>query len=111
MKIIRIELDFLFGPIVKDEFDVTKNETVTGVSAIDSDEELQILNAEISNLYSSFYDFNVKNQPCLFNKTKFNDNKQKLLILLEQLTERLNTINDGSFTIEDFATPSLLKDK
>ena len=57
MKIIKLELDFLNGPIVKDVFSTSKNKLVTGIDIIDNDFELNDLNEKASALYSSFYEF------------------------------------------------------
>lgn len=54
MRVIKIELDFLIVPIIKDVFDTSKMEIVTGVSLIDNNNEINALNDEISTLYSSF---------------------------------------------------------
>lgn len=97
MRVIKIELDFLIGPIIKDVFDTSKMEIVTGVSLIDNNNEINALNDEISTLYSSFYEYD---NPCKLNK-------EKLLSLLEKLISLLNKINDGSFIVEDLASPIL----
>lgn len=44
MRVIKIELDFLIGPIIKDVFDTSKMEIVTGVSLIDNNNEINALN-------------------------------------------------------------------
>lgn len=36
MKTIKLELDFLIGPIVKDVFSVSQNKLITGVDSIDN---------------------------------------------------------------------------
>ncbi len=68
MKAIKLELDFLNGPIVKDVFSVSKNKLVTGIDIIDNDFELNDLNEKVCALYSSFYEFD-KNETCRFNST------------------------------------------
>ena len=47
MKIIKLELDFLIGPIIKDVFSISKNKLVTGVDVIDNDSEINNLNDTI----------------------------------------------------------------
>ena len=68
MKTLKLELDFLIGPIVKDVFSASKNKLITGVEVIDNDLELNELNEKASALYSSFYEFD-EDEACDFNST------------------------------------------
>ena len=43
-------------------------------------------------------------QPCQFNEEKEKKEKYIMLSLLQQLTDRLNSINDGSYIVEDNLT-------
>jgi len=111
MTIIMLELDYLIGPIMKDIYSVKRKVDVTGVSVIDNDEILEDLNSKISDLYSECYEFDSHDQPCYFNEDTLKKNKEELLILLKQLNDRLNEINDGTYIVQDNATPFLLKRK
>ena len=50
MKTLKISLDFLAGPLWKDEF--IDGELRTGIPVIDNDKALQTLNDQICELYS-----------------------------------------------------------
>ncbi len=106
MKTIRLELDFLIGPIIKEEFSVSKNKLVTGIDVIDNDIELSDLNDKIAALYSSFYEFN-KDEACVFNPLIAKEHIHELNELVDKLKEKLNSLNDGSYEIEDIITKQL----
>ncbi len=71
---------------------------------IDEDEDLQRINNQIMELFSSYYEFDSHDMPCWFNKEQEKADKSKMLELLKQLNDRLNEINDGSFVVEDLET-------
>ncbi len=71
---------------------------------IDEDEDLQRINNQIMELFSSYYEFDSHDMPCWFNKEQEKADKYKMLELLKQLNDRLNEINDGSFVVEDLET-------
>lgn len=102
MKKLKISLDFMFGPIWKDEF--IDGEACTGVPAVDNDEILQKLNEEISELYTSYYEFDSHGETCWFDKEREKADKQKMLNLLSKLNNRLAEVNDGSFEVDDLET-------
>lgn len=104
MKTLRIMLDFISGPLWKDVFDTKAKELVTGIDIVDNDKYLQQLNEEIQALYSSYYKINYRDQPVYFDKDQEKANKEKMLVLLEKLIDRINEINDGSFMIDDRET-------
>ncbi len=109
MNTIRIKLDFLCGPIWKDYFnEVTKTES-TGVDIVDNDEKLKELGKEISNMFNSYYMFNVDDKPVVFNEVQERRDRDKMLSLLDKLNKRLEEINDGSFVVEDEETPRVKK--
>lgn len=103
MKTITIMLDFLNGPIWMSDFKTGKPET--GIDIVDNDEELRKINAEISELFDSYYEFDTHDVACWFNEEQEKADKQKMLTLLAKLNARLDEINDGSFTVEDLETP------
>ena len=105
MKTLKLELDFLMGPIVKDVFSASKNKLVTGVEVIDNDFELNELNDKASALYSSFYEFD-EDEACRFNSTIAKEHLDELKELITK-KNRLNIINDGSFELSDMITDQL----
>ena len=106
-EIVKIQLDFLQGPIWIS--DVETGQPMTGIDIIDNDEKLRKLNYEISTLYSSYYEFDSHDQACWFNEEQEKKDKEKMISLLKQLIDRLNEINDGSFVVEDYETERLEK--
>ena len=107
MKRIKLEFDFLSGPITKDVFDPKTKKLVTGVTVIDSDSALETLNAKVSRLFSGCYDFEVGGQPCVFNKETAKKSKSEILGVLAEINKRLAEINDGSFVVDDLATKEI----
>ena len=106
MKTLKLELDFLIGPIVKDVFSASKNKLVTGVEVIDNDLELNELNEKASALYSSFYEFD-EDEACRFNSTIAKEHLVELKELITKIKTRLNILNDGSFELSDMITDQL----
>ena len=106
-EIVKIQLDFLQGPIRIS--DVETGQPMTGIDIIDNDEKLRKINYEISTLYSSYYEFDSHDQACWFNEEQEKKDKEKMISLLKQLIDRLNELNDGSFLVEDYETERLEK--
>ena len=106
-EIVKIQLDFLQGPIWIS--DVETGQPMTGIDIIDNDEKLRKINYEISTLYSSYYEFDSHDQACWFNEEQEKKDKEKMISLLKQLIDRLNELNDGSFIVEDYETERLEK--
>ncbi len=104
MKVVSIQLDFGEGPIWTKYYDKESNRLLTGIKAIDENEDLWVLNEKIQDLYSSYYKTNYKNQPVFFDKEQEKKDKYKMLDLLNKLNDRLQEINDGSFEIDDRET-------
>lgn len=105
--VIKIQLDFIQGPIWIS--DVNTGQPLTGNDIVDNDEILRLINFEISNLYSSYYEFDSHDLPCWFNKEQEKKDKDKMLFLLKKLNDRLNEINDGTFIVEDLETERVKK--
>ncbi len=103
MRTLKISLDYLAGPLWKDEF--IDGELKTGIPAVDNDNELQTLNDEISELYSSYYEFDSHDQACWFNEEQEKSDKVRMLKLLSKLNARIAEINDGTFIVDDQETP------
>ncbi len=105
MRTVKLLLDYLQGPIWTS--DVQTGKPCTGIAVVDNDEDLRKVNLEISNLYSSYYEFDSHGQACWFNEDQEKADKQKMLDLLGRLNVRLAEINDGSFEVEDLETPRI----
>lgn len=98
-KKVILDLDFNQGAIwISDQ---ETGEPITGISIIDSNKEIALLNKKISDLYSSYYELNTKESACVFNNDKFLADKDKMLKMLSDLKILLEKINDGSYEIED----------
>ena len=100
---LKISLDFLAGPLWKDEF--IDGETRTGIPVIDNDAALQALNDQICELYSSYYEFDSHDQACWFNEEQEKTDKPLMLEFLGKLNARIVELNDGSFVVDDRETP------
>ena len=101
MKTIKLELDFLIGPIVKDVFSISQGKLITGVDSIDNNKSINELNDKISSLYSSFYDFDSGEESCRFNIELAKEHKNELLQLINDLLSMLQNVCDGTFEIVD----------
>ena len=53
------------------------------------------------------YEFDSHDEPCWFNHEKEKVEKNIMLELITHIKERLNEINDGSYTVEDLETERL----
>ena len=104
-QVIKIQLDYLQGPIWIS--DIETGEPITGIDIIDNDKVLKRLNYTAGQMFSSYYEFNSHDVACWFNHDKEKAEKGKMLDLITRIKERLNEINDGSFTIEDLETERL----
>ncbi len=102
---VKLMFDYLQGPIWTSDIETGK--PFTGIEIIDDDKVLPDLNLRCSELYSKCYEFDVNNQPCIFNKEIANKNKKEILELLAKIKARLEEINDGSFYVEDLATKEI----
>ena len=109
MKIVKLDLDYLSGPIWGDIYSVELHKSITGIDIVDNDNILQELNNQIQDLYLTYYEFGKDPQTCLFNKDRQKQDKERMLSLLSKLKARFNEINDGSFEIEDLITPEYEK--
>lgn len=106
MKTIKIKFDYTHGPIWKDHFNPLTGEWSTGVAVIDEDKALQLLDAEASKIYSSFYSFD-GDEACTFDKDAYEAHKAELLSIVQTIILRLTIINDGSYCIVDEETGNL----
>lgn len=105
MKTLKISLDYLSGPLWKDE--LVDGELSTGIPVVDNDAALQDLNDCISELYSSCYEFDSHGQACWFNEGKEKADKTRMLELLGKLNARIAELDDGTFIVDDRETPRI----
>ena len=106
MKTIKIQFDYTHGPIWKDHFNPVTGEWSTGIAVIDEDKALQLLDAEASRIYSSFYSFDEK-EACTFDQAAYDAHRGELLSLIQTIILRLTILNDGSYCILDEETGRL----
>lgn len=102
-KELRIQFDYLHGPIWKDIYNPVTREWSTGINIIDKDNALNILNDEAEREYSSLYKFDDYGIPH-FDNAAYQDRKKTLLSKISEIIARANLINDGSFIINDLAS-------
>jgi len=76
---------------------------------IKDDKNVYELCSKISNIYDSCFETNSHEQAFWYNEEKHSQNKYVLLDLIEQLVDRLNQINDGSYEVHDLETKALNK--
>lgn len=107
MEIVKIELDYLHGPIwccdedgipYLEHFDIIKN-----------DDLCQKLDKQIEDIYSSYYEFDSHDMGCWFNYEQQFKDRYIMKDLLQKLVTRLNEINDGTFSVEPHALLSYLE--
>lgn len=97
-----LQLDFRQGPLWISDFSTGTPQT--GISVIDTDEQVRKLNYEIQDLYDSYYEFDSHGQAVWFNEEQEKRDKSKMLDLFARLNARLDQINDGTFTVDDRET-------
>ena len=109
---ITLTFDCYIGPIVG----VAVNERgreITKIAIIDDDTETQKIVDEARTLWFSLFknvDFSEENPAGFeFDEKREREVAPELMALTERLIHRLDEINDGSFQIEDWATPKLKK--
>ncbi len=103
-QIVTLQLDYLQGPIWISDSET--GEPFTGIELIDTDAQVRELNKRIGQRFSSYYEFDSQSQACWFNEAQRNADRDLMLDWLQQLKNRLDTINDGSFVIDDLETPA-----
>ena len=98
MYIVKLMNEYIHGPLW-----VYGNKGIEiDCPLIDSDDVLQSLNEHAAILFDSFYDFDVDDQPCVFDNEGYKAAFPKMKELINQIKQRLEEINDGSFVVEDF---------
>ena len=106
MNRIILEFDFLNGPIYKDVYDIKNNMVITGIKEIDDNETIMLLNQEMQDLYSSFYDQNKLSEEDPFNHKKIEENIKRLYLmkikLIEEIKSTLPNVEIEDRTIDFF---------
>lgn len=109
---ITITFDCYIGPIVGAAVDENGRE-ITKIGIVDGDAETQKIVDEARALWLSLFknvDFTEENPTGFeFDEKREREVAPELMALTEKLIRRLGEINDGSFQIEDWATPKLKK--
>ena len=106
MYTVKLENEFLRGAVwVLGEDGIT---TEGKLPLVEADPVVLELNEEIAEMYDSYFEFDSHDQGCWFNEAQRKADRDKMLSLLARLRVRLEEINDGSFTVVDYETPSLL---
>ena len=109
MKIVKLDLDYLSGPIYGEVYSIELHKSITGIELVDNDKILQELHNKIQDLFLSYYELDKNGQACWFNEEKKKADISKMLALVMQLKARLDEINDGSFEVVDLITPEYAK--
>ncbi len=101
---VKIMNEFIHSPIwvYDDDDDIIDEPTI-----IANDTKLQELCSQAEDMFSSYYEFDSHDEPCWFNHEKEKVDKNIMLELITHIKERLNEINDGSYTVEDLETERL----
>ena len=105
---IKIQFDYLHGPLWKERFNANTGEWSTGILCIDNDKAIQLLNDEAERMYEFLYSFTPGTQGCQFNRDRFEQIKPQLLSIVQNMVDHLFAINDGSYIVVDKATKILM---
>lgn len=100
--IVVLSFDYFQGAIMIS--DVETGEPLTGIDIIDNDDEIRKLNKKAFDLYISSETFDENSIPIGTDKKLELENKDKMLVILHKLINRLNEINDGTYEVEDRLT-------
>ena len=105
--IIQIGLEFVFGPILKNN-QLEDGSFSSGSSLVDKDKLINELDKKANELWVSLY----SNDDNSSSGMKFDYEKEKelapvLLNLIDQILLRMQKINDGSFEVQDMISNHL----
>ncbi len=107
MKEVKIQFDYLNGPLWKERLDIKTGKWSTGIPCVDEDKAIQLLNDEAEKMYGALYSFDDEAHGCQFDNDRFAQIKAQLLSIVQTIIARLYVINDGTFTVIDKATQTL----
>ncbi len=104
---ILLGLELVFGPILRDE-QLDDGTFSSGSQLVDNDVILNKLDKETNNLWCSLF----SKDETSHSGFKFDYDKEKelaptLLKLINEIKDRLNTINDGTLDVQDMITDHL----
>ncbi len=102
---VRLMNEFMHGPVWVCEHGTGIE--VDGYPLVLEDPVVSKLNADLGNMFDSYYFFD-DDESFAFDKEKQRQDKNKTLDLLAKLNRRLAEINDGTFEVEDLETPHVL---
>ncbi len=104
MYIIKIMTEFLHSPIwYCDEKGIEFYNEQECYKDFYNDVVLNETSKKLEDLYTSFYHFD-REEPCFFDEKTEKDNKEYILSLLKIIKDRLNTLNNGKFIIQDYCS-------
>jgi len=104
---IYIGLEYLFGPIQKFVKSDDGN-LYTGIKVIDEDDLIQKLDKEINDIWCNLWvNDNNESGGLKFEVKKAKELVKQLIDMSNELLNRLNDINDGSYEIEDMISEQL----
>lgn len=98
--------DFMQGPIWLSDID--SGCPMTGITSVDKDPLLRKLNRECAELFQSFYKFDEDGNFSHFDEVQEFHNKERLLSYITRIKNRLASLNNGDFIVEDRETERLL---
>ncbi len=101
MKKVKLMFDFGEGPIWNEYFDEESMKASTGIEEIDNNEDIQKLNQELQDIYSSYYEQDSHDMPMWFNKEKQIKDKEMVLNKLSILKEMIYDVTNHQIEIED----------
>ena len=104
MKKVKLIFDFGEGPIWNEYFDEKSLKTTTGIDEIDNNKDIQKLNQELQDIYSSYYEQDSHDMPMWFNKEKQIKDKEEVLKKLSLLKEMIYSATNHQVEIEDEAS-------
>lgn len=104
--VIRIEWDYIFGPVQFEWLDV-KGNPFSNIQVIDDNKEILKLNKKANDLWLTSFEKVTGYRELIQRKDKLLKVAPQILELTERIISILNEINDGSYEVVDKVTPSL----
>lgn len=105
--VVQIGLEFVFGPILKDD-QLEDGSFSCGSSIVDNDEIVKNLDKQTNDLWISLYSNDENSSSGMkFDYEKEKEIAPKLLELITKILKRIEEINDGSFEVHDMISDHL----
>ena len=106
---ILIGLELVWGPVLKN-YELEDGTFSSGSSIVDNDPIINKLDKEVNDLWCSLIsDDENSHSGIKFDYEREKELAPKLLDLINQIKERLNEINDGSYYVYDMISRNLKK--